>query len=79
MEHYEVTIIGAGLAGITAARRLMKQGRSNILLVDKGKSVGGRLATRRIAGGRADMGRSFSRSAQKNWLKKSRNGWMQDG
>lgn len=59
MEHYEVTIIGAGLAGITAARRLMKQGRSNILLVDKGKSVGGRLATRRIAGGRADHGAQF--------------------
>ncbi|SEH47829.1 hypothetical protein SAMN05192559_101678 [Halobacillus karajensis] len=59
MDHYEITIVGAGLAGITAARRLIKQGRKNILLTDKGESVGGRLATRRIAGGCADHGAQF--------------------
>lgn len=59
MEHYEITIIGAGLAGITAARRLRKQGRTNFVITDKGKSVGGRLATRQIAGGFADHGAQF--------------------
>ncbi|MGP4059286.1 NAD(P)/FAD-dependent oxidoreductase [Halobacillus sp. H74] len=59
MEHYEITIIGAGVAGITAARRLIKQGRTNFLLTDKGKSVGGRLATRRVADGKADHGAQF--------------------
>lgn len=59
MEHYEITIVGAGLAGITAARRLKKQGRTNFIMTDKGKSVGGRLATRRVSGGLADHGAQF--------------------
>jgi renalase len=40
-------IIGAGLAGLTAARQLQSHGRT-ILILDKGRGVGGRLATRRI-------------------------------
>lgn len=59
MGNYEITIVGAGLAGLTAARRLKKQGRDHILLVDKSKSVGGRLATRRVANGKADHGAQF--------------------
>ena len=59
MVNYEMTIVGAGLAGITAARRLNKQGRNQFLLVDKSKSVGGRLATRRVADGKADHGAQF--------------------
>jgi renalase len=59
MEHYEITIVGAGLAGITAARRLKKQGRTNFIMIDKGDNVGGRLATRRVSGGLADHGAQF--------------------
>ena len=42
-----VAIIGAGLAGISAARALMAQGHA-VAIFDKGRGPGGRLATRRI-------------------------------
>ncbi len=51
-------IIGAGLAGLTAARELTKQGY-DVLIYDKGRGVGGRLATRRLANGRADHGAQY--------------------
>jgi renalase len=54
----EVLIVGAGLAGLTAARTLTQQGRV-VQVLDKGRSVGGRLATRRIQSGAADTGAQF--------------------
>ncbi|WLR48811.1 FAD-dependent oxidoreductase [Halobacillus litoralis] len=78
MDHYEITIIGAGLAGITAARRLKKQGRSNLLLTDKSKSVGGRLATRRVADGRADHGAQFF-TVRTDELEEEVQGWLDQG
>jgi predicted NAD/FAD-dependent oxidoreductase len=45
-----VLIVGAGLAGLTAARHLVEAGLP-VLVVDKGRGLGGRLATRRIAVG----------------------------
>ena len=59
METYEVIIIGGGLSGIMAARTLMKKGIEDILIVEKSRSVGGRLATRRIGEGKADHGAQF--------------------
>ena len=53
-----ILIIGAGICGLTAGAELAKQGHA-ITIVDKGRSVGGRLATRRIGGGRADHGAQF--------------------
>ncbi len=46
-----VAIIGAGIAGLACARRLSNAGLS-LVVFDKGRGVGGRLATRRAAGGR---------------------------
>jgi renalase len=43
----DVAIVGAGLAGLTCARELQKAGLS-ARLWDKGRGVGGRMATRRI-------------------------------
>ena len=54
----DVLIIGAGLSGLMAARKLSARGLS-VMLVDKGRSVGGRLATRRIGEGLADHGAQF--------------------
>lgn len=54
----DVLIVGAGLAGLTAARELTAAGAS-VVVVDKGRSVGGRLATRRIGAARLDHGAQF--------------------
>jgi renalase len=40
-------IIGAGMAGIACAKRLSEAGQ-RVLVVDKGRAVGGRMATRRV-------------------------------
>lgn len=54
----DVVIIGAGLSGLIAARMVEAAGKT-VTVLDKGRSVGGRLATRRIAGGLADHGAQF--------------------
>lgn len=55
---YDVAIIGAGMAGLSAARVLRAEGLS-VMVVDKGRGVGGRLATRRIGDARLDHGAQF--------------------
>jgi renalase len=54
----EVLIVGAGMSGLMAAHTLRRRGLG-VTLVDKGRGVGGRLATRRIGPGRADHGAQF--------------------
>jgi predicted NAD/FAD-dependent oxidoreductase len=58
--HYSVDtlIIGAGLSGLSAARDLQQSGH-NVLLVDKGRGLGGRLAGRRIGDASFDHGAQF--------------------
>jgi renalase len=58
MNNTDVVIVGAGIAGLIAAHVLAERGL-RVTLVDKGTSVGGRLATRRIGAGRADHGAQF--------------------
>ena len=53
-----VVIVGAGLAGLVAGRELANAG-AQVTLLDKGRSVGGRLATRRIGGATLDHGAQF--------------------
>ena len=45
-----VLVIGAGIAGLSAARCLLEQGvaRDDLRVVDKGRGVGGRMASRRM-------------------------------
>lgn len=58
-EPVDCLIVGAGIAGLLAARMLARAGRS-VLVVDKGRHVGGRMATRRTPGGiQFDHGAQF--------------------
>ena len=50
-----VLVIGAGLAGITTARRLLEAGLHPLIL-DKGRAPGGRMASRTIGDARFDHG-----------------------
>lgn len=54
----KVVIVGAGLSGLVAAHELVAAG-VDVAVVDKGRSVGGRLATRRIGDARLDHGAQF--------------------
>ena len=47
MESVDVLVIGAGLAGLAAARDLSNAGR-NVLVLEKSRGVGGRAATKRL-------------------------------
>ena len=53
-----VVVIGAGLAGLIAAQQLRNSGH-DVVVLDKGKSPGGRLATRRIGDATLDHGAQF--------------------
>ena len=53
-----VTVIGAGLAGLMAAQHIHNNGH-DVVVLDKGKSPGGRLATRRIGDATLDHGAQF--------------------
>jgi renalase len=53
-----VVIVGAGICGLVAGRQLVESG-AEVLLVDKGRSPGGRLATRRIGSATLDHGAQF--------------------
>lgn len=54
----DILIIGAGIAGLMAAHKLQQNGRS-VLVLDKSRGVGGRMASRRIGPGVADHGAQF--------------------
>jgi renalase len=52
-----VVVVGAGLSGLVAARRLADE--HEVIVLDKGRSVGGRLATRRVGEAVLDHGAQF--------------------
>jgi len=58
MSDLDVIVIGAGMAGLLAGRELVAAGR-RVRVLDKGRGVGGRLATRRIGGATFDHGAQF--------------------
>jgi renalase len=53
-----VVVIGAGLSGVTAARELQRN-NCEVIVLDKGRSPGGRMATRRDGDARFDHGAQF--------------------
>lgn len=54
----DVVVVGAGVAGLCAARDLAADG-AEVVVVDKGRAVGGRLASREVDGTRFDHGAQF--------------------
>ena len=57
-EQLPVVVVGAGLAGLTAAAALAGEGRP-VIVVEGAPAVGGRLATRPLGHGLADLGAQF--------------------
>lgn len=51
-------IIGAGMTGLSAARVLTQKGHE-VIVLDKGRGVGGRMSTRTIEQGKADHGAQY--------------------
>jgi len=58
MDHFETIVIGAGVAGLTAARLLVEAGRDVVVLEARDR-VGGRVSTDRRFGLVTDMGASW--------------------
>jgi renalase len=55
---HDVIVVGAGIAGLSAARELAAAGRS-VLVLDKGRGLGGRMSTRRLGSAVCDHGAQF--------------------
>ena len=72
-----IVVIGAGLSGLVAAQSLQAQGHK-VLVVDKGRSVGGRLATRRIGTATLDHGAQFF-TVRSDEFAKHVDAWIQQG
>jgi len=62
----DVLVIGAGMAGLIAATELQRAGR-RVLVLDKGRSAGGRMASRRIGGATFDHGAQFITSRDRRF------------
>lgn len=61
MDRPRTLVIGAGLAGLTAARHLADEGH-DVLIIEKSRSPGGRVTTRRSDGGEFDHGAQYMTS-----------------
>ena len=70
-------IVGAGISGLLAARELKGAGW-RVTVLDKGRNVGGRMATRRVGAGNFDHGAQFF-TVRGERFEKLVNGWIDAG
>jgi renalase len=56
--HFDVAIVGAGIAGLACASTLQQAGQ-RLVVLEKSRGVGGRVATRRLPTTRADHGTCY--------------------
>ena len=73
LPHYDLLIIGSGIAGL-AAGRIAQQAGQSVMLIDKGRRVGGRVSTHRADGFLFNHGAQFTtrstpfRTSRPSWL-----------
>lgn len=72
-----VLIIGAGMSGLTAARLLDDAGH-DVVVVDKGRAVGGRMASKRIGAARFDHGAQHF-SVRSSEFERAVDAWVSSG
>lgn len=70
-------VVGAGISGLLAAGELQNAGWT-VTVVDKGRGVGGRMATRRLGGARLDHGAQFF-TVREDRFSGLVDGWLADG
>lgn len=75
----KVAVVGAGISGLVCARELQNSGAASVVVFDKGRGVGGRVATRRFASGAgADHGAQFF-TVREAVFQKEVDAWVQAG
>jgi len=73
----DVLVIGAGIAGLTAARALQRSDLA-VEVLEKSRGLGGRAATRTVHGARVDHGAQFF-TARDPGFRAEVDGWLRDG
>lgn len=59
MERYDVIIVGAGIAGLAAARKLQESGVTSFLILEAQDYLGGRIKSDQLFGSRLELGAEF--------------------
>ena len=73
----DVLVIGAGIAGLAAARALHRQG-ADVVVLEKSRGYGGRVASRTVQGARIDHGAQFV-TAREPRFRAQVDAWLEDG
>lgn len=74
---WDTVIVGAGMSGLVAAKELTSAGLT-VLVIDKGRGVGGRMAYRRIGEAIFDHGAQYI-SARSEFFQQLMNEWQEKG
>ncbi|MFC7420594.1 NAD(P)/FAD-dependent oxidoreductase [Iodobacter arcticus] len=75
--HYDVLILGAGMAGLSCARRLQDAGKK-VLVLEKARGLGGRMACRRTEKGAWDHGAQYFTASDRDFAAQVA-AWQQSG
>ena len=74
---WDTVVVGAGVAGLSAARALRRAGQQ-VLVLEKSRGLGGRSATRTVHGNRVDHGAQYF-TVRDELFKKQTEVWLETG